>query len=111
MEGGVEPGGGIPEPGVCPGMKTCSREGGEGTRELHGIEEGVGGCGGLLVRHLQGSDHHHHHHSVTDSVWRVLCSQLVTVYLALLSPPVPVLLTNTKYQHQDSQDVSSEHSL
>ena len=60
VEGGVEPGGGVPEPGVSPWVQTGSREGGEGAGELHGIEEGVGGCGGLLVRHLRGSDDHHH---------------------------------------------------
>ena len=60
MEGGMEPGGGIPEPWISSRMEAGSREGGEGTRELHGIEEGVGGGGGLLVRHLLVSDYHHH---------------------------------------------------
>ena len=60
MERGVEPGGGVPEPGVSPRMQTSSREGREGTGELHSIEEGVGGCRGLLVRHLLSSDDHHH---------------------------------------------------
>ena len=39
-------------------------------------------------------------------VWRVW-AQLGTVYLAVVSPPVPVLSTNTQYQHQHSQDVLS----
>ena len=59
MEGGMEPGGGVPEPRVWPGMETRPGERGECAGELHGIEEGVGGGGGLLVRHLRGSDHHH----------------------------------------------------
>ena len=44
MEGGVEPGGRVPQPRVgVPG------EGGEGRGELHGRQERVGGL--FLVRH------------------------------------------------------------
>ena len=99
MEGGVEPGGGIPEPRICPWMKAGSREGGEGAGELHGIEEGVGGGGGLLVRHLGLSDDHHHNVLGPESLVFTAGDCLPG---SLVSPPVPVLSTNTKYQHQDS---------
>ena len=98
----MEPGGGVPEPRVWPGVETRPGERGECAGELHGIEEGVGGGGGLLVRHLRGSDHHHP--CVTECLesgephsWG-----LSTWHSELSSPPVPVLSTNTKYQHQDS---------
>ena len=97
MEGGVEPGGGIPEPRICPGVKASSRKGGEGARELHGIEEGVGGGGGLLVRHLGLSDDHHHNVLGPESLVFTAGDCLPG---SLVSPPVPVL--STKYQHQDS---------
>ena len=97
MEGGVESGGWIPKPRVCPRMKASSREGGEGARELHGIEEGVGGGGGLLVRHLGLSDDHHHNVLGPESLVFTAGDYLPG---SLVSPPVPVL--STKYQHQDS---------
>ena len=97
VEGGVEPGGGIPEPGVSPGVEAGSREGGEGTRELHGIEEGVGGGGCLLVRHLGLSDDHHHSvlvRSLSVHSWG-LSTWLLSRHRYLFCPPTQNINTKT----------------
>ena len=95
VEGGVEPGGGVPEPGVSPWVQTGSREGGEGAGELHGIEEGVGGCGGLLVRHLRGSDDHHHSESGESVLSWGLSTWLCARHRYLFCPPTQNINTNT----------------